>query len=101
MAWRGQLITLSGISCDGLKAEAWGSSKVSLTHMSAGLAGLLAGAPTHGSSKSPGLPCNMVAGFLGQASLERMSQMEAISLFMTSSLKSCPVTSVFPLLERE
>ena len=64
-------MTLPGVSWAGLKAGARGSSKDSLTHMSAGqcwlpaknLAGLFAGTLTCVSSMLSGLPCNMAAAF--------------------------------------
>ena len=68
-------MTLPGVSWAGLKAGARGSSKDSLTHMSAGqcwlpaknLAGLFAGTLTCFAqpflSMFSGLPCNMAAAF--------------------------------------
>ena len=94
---------LLGVSWDSLKAGAWDHLEApSCTCLLAGaLAGLLAGTPPHASSGWSGLPCNMVAGLQGQASCERMRQMETISLLITLPLKSCSLTSTASVLEKE
>lgn len=96
-------LVLLGVSWDSLKAGAWDHPEVpSCTCLLAGaLAGLLARTPLHASSGWSGLPCNIEAGLQGQASWERMRQIETISLLITLPLKACSLTSPASVLEKE